>query len=225
MPKRHYEILFILRPLSEERLDGIVENYRGMITQHGDIHRFENCGLRQFAYAIKDVRRGYYILMNVECPAEILVKMEKTFRADENVLRFLLIRRSHSISEPSPLLNSQTDQRAIRGASAVRIEGTAEKKQGSETEGRVKQAATKEESEQKGPQEGMEIKESTREEQKEQQDHELAVVKEAKPAEAAEINASVASEKQEEQGEPEKSGKQEGQKNTEAGKNEQEDKE
>ena len=43
MKKNHYEVLFVLRPLPVEQLDNIVESYRGMITQQGDIHRFENC--------------------------------------------------------------------------------------------------------------------------------------------------------------------------------------
>ena len=114
MKRNHYEILFILRPLTGERLDGIVENYRNMVTENGDIHRFENCGVRQLAYSIKDVRRGYYILMNVECPIDTVEKIEKAFRFDDNVLRFLLIRQKISISALSSLSQKEKKEYSAR---------------------------------------------------------------------------------------------------------------
>jgi len=103
MTRKYYEILFILRPLQEEQLGKVIENYRSMVTRDGDIHRFENCGLRPFAYMIENIRRGYYILMNIECSVEVVQKIEKALRADENVLRFLLIVTKKRVSGASPL--------------------------------------------------------------------------------------------------------------------------
>lgn len=112
MTRKHYEILFILKPMQEGQLDKVIENYRSMVTHDGDIHRFENCGLRQFAYMIENIRRGYYILMNIECSIETVQKIEKSLRTDESVLRFLLMATKNKVSGTSPL-SKNTQELAI----------------------------------------------------------------------------------------------------------------
>ena len=146
MTRKHYEILFILRPIQEERLDNIVENYRATITQDGTIHRFENCGLHQFAYAIQDLRRGYYILMNVECSIAKIEELEKTLRTDENVLRFLLIKRRKSISEPSPLKKRRASDSSLSSDGAKTRKRERDGEEGAKAKAAEKAAALKSES-------------------------------------------------------------------------------
>jgi len=103
----HYEIVFLVHPDQEEQLSAMLERYRAMIEQDGSIHRLEQWGRRTLAYPINKVYKACYVLMNVECGAEILQELTRAFRLNDAVLRHLVIRRRHAITEPSPLLRER----------------------------------------------------------------------------------------------------------------------
>ena len=49
---RHYEIVFMVHPDQSEQVPGMIERYTGAITAAaGTIHRLEDWGRRQLAYA------------------------------------------------------------------------------------------------------------------------------------------------------------------------------
>ena len=50
---RHYEIVLIIHPDQSEQVPAMVERYKTMVeSQQGKIHRIEDWGRRQMAYAI-----------------------------------------------------------------------------------------------------------------------------------------------------------------------------
>ena len=65
--------------------------------------------------------------MNVECSVELAIEMEKTFRLDDNILRFILIRRRNRISDPSPLLAIR-EQEGIEDVEETTQEGQSPEK-------------------------------------------------------------------------------------------------
>ena len=89
---RHYEIMYIVRPLAGEATSSIVDKYSTQITKSGSIHRLEKWGSRPLAYAIRDYRNGFYVLMNVECPPSVVSELEEKLRFDTDVLRFMIFR-------------------------------------------------------------------------------------------------------------------------------------
>jgi len=56
---RHYEIVFIVHPDQSEQVPAMIERYRTLVTsKDGQIHRLEDWGRRQLAYAIAENSQG-----------------------------------------------------------------------------------------------------------------------------------------------------------------------
>jgi ribosomal protein S6 len=56
---RHYEIIFLVHPDQSEQVGGMVERYTKLIEEDGGkIHRLEDWGRRQLAYAINNVHKA-----------------------------------------------------------------------------------------------------------------------------------------------------------------------
>jgi small subunit ribosomal protein S6 len=108
---RHYEVVFLVHPDQSEQVPSMIERYRsGIETKGGAIHRLEDWGRRQLAYPIQKVHKAHYVLMNIECNAEALEELENAFRFNDAVLRNLVLKRKHAVTEPSPLARSQDDR-------------------------------------------------------------------------------------------------------------------
>src|SRR5690554_4263911 len=108
---RHYEIIFLVHPDQSEQVGGMVERYTKLIEEDGGkIHRLEDWGRRQLAYAIDNVHKAHYILMNVECGAKALAELEDNFRYNDAVIRNLIIRRDEAVTEQSEMLKAEENR-------------------------------------------------------------------------------------------------------------------
>ena len=73
---RHYEIIFLVHPDQSEQVGGMVERYTKLIEEDGGkIHRLEDWGRRQLAYAINNVHKAHYVMLNVECTGKALAEL------------------------------------------------------------------------------------------------------------------------------------------------------
>ena len=105
---RHYEIVFLVHPDQSTQVPAMIERYESIIKEDGGlIHRLEDWGRRQLAYAINKVHKAHYVLMNVECSAKALAEIETAFRYNDAVLRNLIIRCKHAVIKPSPMIKEE----------------------------------------------------------------------------------------------------------------------
>lgn len=119
---RHYEVIFLVHPDQSEQVGGMVERYSKLIEEDGGkIHRLEDWGRRQLAYAIDDVHKAHYILMNIECGAKALAELEDSFRYNDAVIRNLIIRRDEAVTEQSEMLKAE-ENRSERRERRERVE-------------------------------------------------------------------------------------------------------
>ena len=108
---RHYEIIFLVHPDQSEQVGGMVERYTKLIEEDGGkIHRLEDWGRRQLAYAIDNVHKAHYVLMNVECSDAALAELEDNFRYNDAVIRNLVIRRDEAVTGPSEMLKAEENR-------------------------------------------------------------------------------------------------------------------
>lgn len=115
---RHYEIVFMVHPDQSEQVPAMVERYSTLIkNSNGKVHRLEDWGRRQLAYPINKLHKAHYILMNVECGQPVLQEIVDAFRFNDAVLRHLIIKQHHAITEPSPLMKAK-DAKGDEGAPA-----------------------------------------------------------------------------------------------------------
>ena len=105
---RHYEIMFLVHPDQSEQVPGMIERYGKMVKDAGGkIHREEDLGRRQLAYQIDDIKKAHYFLLNIECDQKTLDELENNFRFNDAIVRNLIEKRKHAITEPSAMLKSK----------------------------------------------------------------------------------------------------------------------
>lgn len=101
---RHYEIVFMVHPDQSEQVPAMIERYSNLIKNNGGvIHRLEDWGRRQLAYPINKLHKAHYVLMNIECGQEVLKELTDAFRFNDAVLRHLVVKHTHAITEQSVL--------------------------------------------------------------------------------------------------------------------------
>ena len=99
----YYETVFIARQdLTETQVKDMTEGFSKIITDaKGKVHKTEFWGLKTFAYRINKARKGHYVLLELDTPAEALHEMERLMGLNEDVVRFLTIREEELSDGPS----------------------------------------------------------------------------------------------------------------------------
>lgn len=126
---RHYEVVFLVHPDQSEQVPGMIERYTQMINEtSGRIHRLEDWGRRQLAYPIDKIHKAHYVLMNIECNAEVLNEITTLFRYNDAVLRNLVIKMDEAVTGESLILKQEREskERKQRAEQKRRIEEEAE---------------------------------------------------------------------------------------------------
>lgn len=104
---RHYEIVALVHPDQSEQQNEIIDRYRGIIEDSGGkVHRCEDWGRRKLAYPIHKLFKAGYFLMNVECEPEVKDEIENGFRYNDSIIRSLVIRKNHPVTEQSPIMKN-----------------------------------------------------------------------------------------------------------------------
>ncbi|MBW6519868.1 MAG: 30S ribosomal protein S6 [Desulfoarculaceae bacterium] len=98
---RRYETIFILRPnLGEEEINTLIDNTNAIILKEGGtIINLDRWGLRKFAYPIKKESQGTYILCDFATEPAAVFEMERKFRIDDSVLKYMTVKLADDITE------------------------------------------------------------------------------------------------------------------------------
>ncbi len=98
---RRYETIFILRPsVGEEEITRIIENTTQIILgDQGSIIELNRWGMKKLAYLIKKESLGYYVFCDFAGTPEAVAEIERKFRIDDLVLKYMSIKTAGSINE------------------------------------------------------------------------------------------------------------------------------
>jgi small subunit ribosomal protein S6 len=131
---RHYETLFIINPeINDEDTDAVVEKYTGILNDGGAfIGVIDKWGRRRLAYTVKKFNKGFYVLLDYGATPGAVAEMERLFKIDEQVIRFLTVK--------------QADDYDVEAAKAA-LEAKAAKQAQAETEAAERAEARKAEAE------------------------------------------------------------------------------
>ena len=113
---RRYEQVCILRPsLSEEEITRIIDTATQLIQEdEGSIIFLNKWGMRKLAYPIKKESQGYYVLCDFAASPEVVAEIERKFRIDDAVLKYLTVKIADAISaEEIETARSEAEARAI----------------------------------------------------------------------------------------------------------------
>jgi small subunit ribosomal protein S6 len=108
---RRYEVLYIVHPdLTDEETKAVSDRYSELVTaQQGTIIKVEDWGRRRLAYEIRKQDKGTYILIDFYGPGSMIKEIERNFRIDDKVLKYLTV-KTRDPFDPSMLEKEQEEQ-------------------------------------------------------------------------------------------------------------------
>lgn len=91
---RKYENLLLFSPeLSAEERQVILDNLTAiMVREGGKILEVNEWGMRELAYAVRKMDRGYYVLINSEMPAPAVAELERNIRITDGIFKFVTVK-------------------------------------------------------------------------------------------------------------------------------------
>ena len=91
-----FESIFIVRPDKEDsEIKALIENIKNIIVKNnGVITKVEELGKKILAYEIKKCKQGYYIEFEFEADETLISELEKMYRANDDIIKYLNIRKN-----------------------------------------------------------------------------------------------------------------------------------
>lgn len=102
MERYTYETIIIFRgDLTEDSYDFMIKKYQAILEQLGaGIHKIEQLGKKKLAYDIKGYAEGWYVLYSYNLDVGKIAELERIYRVDNEVIKFLTVRTSDNLPEP-----------------------------------------------------------------------------------------------------------------------------
>ncbi len=96
MATRHYESYIILDGNFEDpTIEEVITKYDNLLKKNNvEIKNIDRIGRRRLAYQIKKKQNGFYICFEFIAEPGVVAILERTYKLDENILRYLTISMS-----------------------------------------------------------------------------------------------------------------------------------
>jgi small subunit ribosomal protein S6 len=99
--------------LSDEAVAKEQQSIEQLISQNGDFEKVEAWGRRRLAYEINRKKAGIYFLFKYQSDGELPVKLERLFKLNPNILRYLTVlrdlRTENNIRPVGPVIDDTSD--------------------------------------------------------------------------------------------------------------------
>ena len=107
-----YETVYVVRQdIRPEDLKPIEEKFENLLRlKKSSIEYKENWGLRSLAYKISNNKKGYYYFLVHNSDPEAIIELERNFKINEDVIRFLTTKASKVPTEPTPIMKAKIDK-------------------------------------------------------------------------------------------------------------------
>jgi len=91
-----YETTYIIDgSLEQDKIDGITQRVREIVTNSGGVIIEEKFWLkRRLAYEIQKRQYGHYVILNFDAEGSVVEEMERFFRMNQFILRYLSLHLS-----------------------------------------------------------------------------------------------------------------------------------
>lgn len=91
---KKYEIMYIIKQdLDEAARNEVISTLHNIITSHdGTIENVDEWGMKEFAYEIDHMKKGYYVVINVTATNEGISEFDRLTRINNNVVRHMIIK-------------------------------------------------------------------------------------------------------------------------------------
>ncbi|HLS52674.1 MAG TPA: 30S ribosomal protein S6 [Tissierellaceae bacterium] len=90
---RKYEAVFIFLPNEEEESrNQLLERFKSIIKEDGEVTNVEEWGVRKLAYLINDIGEGYYVIVNFQGTPETVNELDRIAKISDSIMRHMIIR-------------------------------------------------------------------------------------------------------------------------------------
>ncbi len=110
-----YETIYIAKQdLSDSQLKSVEEKYENLLKlKKANIEYRENWGLRTLAYKIQNNKKGYYYFLVYNCEPDAVKELERNFKIDESIIRYLTTVINEIPSEPTPIMKAKIEKENV----------------------------------------------------------------------------------------------------------------
>ena len=89
-----YESVIIINPNTDEKtIEETISKTTDLISKEGKVTEIDKMGIKRLAYEIKKCKEGYYVSFYYETDPSAISEIERQFRINENILKFITVRR------------------------------------------------------------------------------------------------------------------------------------
>ena len=90
---KKYEVMYILKSsLEEEARQKTIETLHAIITDgQGEIEKVDEWGMKEFAYRIDDMTKGYYVVVTFKSEPHVVEEFDRICRINANVVRHMIV--------------------------------------------------------------------------------------------------------------------------------------
>ena len=91
---KQYETMYIINSsLEEAARQELIAQMHGIITNHGgSIDNVDEWGMRDFAYRIDDMTKGYYVVVAFEADNACVKELDRLMGINQSIVRFMITR-------------------------------------------------------------------------------------------------------------------------------------
>ena len=91
---RKFETLLLLSPeLSAENREGIVYALGAVVEREGGaMTEVDHWGMRDLAYPVRKLMRGYYVRLEYDAPAALVAELERNIRITDGIFKFVTVK-------------------------------------------------------------------------------------------------------------------------------------
>ena len=89
-----YETIFIVNPtFDEEKRNGIIEKFKALISDNGEITNVDEWGKKRLAYEINDFTEGYYVFIEFTAKPSFPQELERIYKITDGIIRDIVVRQ------------------------------------------------------------------------------------------------------------------------------------
>ena len=91
---KKYEVMYIINSsVEDEKRNSVVETVANIITENGGkVNKTDEWGMRDFAYRIDDMTKGYYVVVAFEADNACVKELDRLMGINQSIVRFMITR-------------------------------------------------------------------------------------------------------------------------------------
>ena len=95
-----YETIFLIKnDITEEQKNKTINTIKNYLNENGKITNIEDLGLKKLAYEVRKYKEANYYLIEFDDKAEAIMELERMYRINDDVLKFIVVRKEETENE------------------------------------------------------------------------------------------------------------------------------